>query len=167
MKVIWTKLALHQFVVTSDLLKLVAKDRDQRRALRQLIPTRAQDARARAERPPGDFADDAVGLRVIGRRISNASIDIAHQAGDDRVQVHQKLVYGAGSCGVRRIGDIRRGTARFQLVVARSHGLNFKRLDTVEDRRHRIGELGVGYVVRIAGNHLVDQPRVAVDRPKH
>jgi hypothetical protein len=53
---------------------------------------------ARGQRPPRNFVDYAVGFRIISSRIGDATITVADEAGNNRIEVDQELLYRACRC---------------------------------------------------------------------
>src|SRR5258707_15893972 len=86
--------------------KVVAEDGGHRSPVRQFFPLRPQDPGPSVQRPPRDFVDHAIGLGIVRSWIYNAAIDVADEAGNNCIEIDQKLIEGAYGCCMRGGGDI-------------------------------------------------------------
>src|SRR4030081_3638720 len=86
-------------------MKRVAKNGGERGSIRQLLPPRAHPPRAGAKRAPRDFIDDAVSLGIIGGCVGNAAVDVAAEAGNDRIKIDEELIDGTSGRGICGIGN--------------------------------------------------------------
>ena len=115
-------------------MELIAKDGSQRSPIRQFVLPRTHHPGSRIQRTPRNFVDHAIGLGIIGGRVNDAAVDVADEAGNDRIKIDQKLLNGACGCGMRGVGNVGGCAPWLQFVVARDHRLQFAGVEAVEDR---------------------------------
>src|SRR6202171_5655058 len=97
----------------------------------------------------------------------NAAIDVADEAGNNCIEIDEKLIDGACGCCMRGVGDISRRAPRLQFVVTRDHRLQFAGIETVENRDRGVFQLGIRRQVRISFDHLIGQPGIGIERTEH
>src|SRR6185437_16715875 len=116
---------------------------------------------------PGDLVDDAVVGGVAALVEGDRAGLVVHIAGDDLVDVDEHRLHQAVGGGARHVGDVGGGAPLGGAQrICLLHRIELGGGDVVEQPPRPLDQLGAGGGVRVPGQALCDQVRVAVHRPE-